>query len=425
MVRPLPSTPAEWVKEILDAIADARKTKPFGILTRHPITDAKLFHLATLVCIKFRGGNLRGPEAKRVIETALANYVANSDPQSIDHGLESKPMLAFAVCYVGAHIALDLLNEQEAEAILNHCQEHLEENRAPMLAKAVIFTVLTYLISWLLVGLYFAFGGTWTRPGALILSVVYMFVPMTVAVIVQKWLFKAPLKGPLRINFRPNRWFAVAWLLPPAIAVAAIGIALLLPGVTFTTDIGPVLERFRDVVPPEQLAQMKQRAESLPVHPFWLGLVLGLIAGVTVNAVAAFGEEVGWRGLLQGELAEFGFWKSSIIIGVIWGFWHAPLILQGHNYPQHPWAGVFMMTVFTVLLSPLMAHLTSRANSVIAAAIFHGTLNATAGLAIIVVKGGSDLTVGVTGVAGIVTLLLANLGLLLFQRRTGTSGLVA
>jgi hypothetical protein len=53
--------------------------------------------------------------------------VVNSDPDGIDHGLETKPMLAFAVCYVGAHLALDLLDEQEAEAILNYCEAHLGE----------------------------------------------------------------------------------------------------------------------------------------------------------------------------------------------------------------------------------------------------------------------------------------------------------
>ena len=58
-----------------------------------------------------------------MIETALANYVANSD----QHGLESRPMLAFVLCYVGAHLALDLLNEQDADAILNYCEEHLDE----------------------------------------------------------------------------------------------------------------------------------------------------------------------------------------------------------------------------------------------------------------------------------------------------------
>ena len=61
-------------------------------------------------------------------ETALANYVVNSDPDGIDHGLEAKPMLAFALCYVATHLALDMLDEQEAEAILVYCEEHLGED---------------------------------------------------------------------------------------------------------------------------------------------------------------------------------------------------------------------------------------------------------------------------------------------------------
>ena len=101
-----------------------RKAKPFGWLRLHLITDADLFHLAPLVCLKFRGRKTRGTEAKRVTETALANYVANAD----EHGLKSRPMLAFVLCYVGAHLALDLLNEQDAEAILNYCEEHLGED---------------------------------------------------------------------------------------------------------------------------------------------------------------------------------------------------------------------------------------------------------------------------------------------------------
>ena len=127
-MRELPTTPKQWLDEIRLAIADANGTKPFGILTGHPITDADLFHLAPLVCLKFRGRKTRGSEAKRVTETALANYVANSDPDGIDHDLETKPMLAFALCYVATHLALDLLDEKEAEAILVHCEKHLGEN---------------------------------------------------------------------------------------------------------------------------------------------------------------------------------------------------------------------------------------------------------------------------------------------------------
>src|SRR5260370_32753429 len=124
---PLPNTPAEWLKEIRLAIADAGEAKPFGRATGQPITDANLFHLATLVCLKFRGRKLKGREARRVTEVALANYVVNSDPEGIDHGLEQRPMMAFTLCYVAAHLALDLLDEQQAEAILTYCEERLEE----------------------------------------------------------------------------------------------------------------------------------------------------------------------------------------------------------------------------------------------------------------------------------------------------------
>ena len=37
------------------------------------------------------------------------------------------PDFVFAVCYVTAHLALDLMDEKKAEAILNYCEEHLEE----------------------------------------------------------------------------------------------------------------------------------------------------------------------------------------------------------------------------------------------------------------------------------------------------------
>ena len=125
--RLLPMTPAAWLAEIKLAIADAQKTKPFGWLTGRRITNANLFHLAPLVALKFRGRESRGPEAERVTETALANYVVNSDPDGIDHGLKAKPMLAFALCYIAAHLALDLLDERQADAILTYCEGHLNE----------------------------------------------------------------------------------------------------------------------------------------------------------------------------------------------------------------------------------------------------------------------------------------------------------
>jgi len=282
--------------------------------------------------------------------------------------------------------------------------------------KATIFLCLTFLASYLMVTLYLYLGGKWVMPGTLVVSIVYMFVPMIMAIVVQKFIYKESLREPLGISFKLNRWFLVAWLLPPVIAFATLGVSLLLPGVEFSPQMAGLMERFKSTLTPEQLQQMEQQMTAFPIHPFWISLLQGLIAGITVNAVAGFGEELGWRGLLQKEFGFMGFWRSSALIGVIWGIWHAPLILLGHNYPQHPVAGVFMMTVFTLLLSPIFSYVRLKAKSVIAAAIIHGSLNATVGLALMVVAGGNDLTIGVTGLAGFIVLALVNFCLFLYDR---------
>ncbi len=121
MARPLPKTPDQWLKEIRLAWKDSRDTKPFAWLTGTKLTDADLFHLAPLVCLKFRGRKTKGPEAERVTKGALANYVVNTDSK----GLETRPKMAFALCYVAAHLVLDLVDEKAAEEILCYCEDHL------------------------------------------------------------------------------------------------------------------------------------------------------------------------------------------------------------------------------------------------------------------------------------------------------------
>ena len=130
MKKPLPRTPAQWLNEIKLAIADAKEAKPLGPFVGTEITDANLFHLAPLVCLKFRGKKLEGREADRVKKVALANYIANTNPEGVDHGLEHQPLMAFTLCYVTAHLALDLVDEKLTEAILTYCEEHLEEGES-------------------------------------------------------------------------------------------------------------------------------------------------------------------------------------------------------------------------------------------------------------------------------------------------------
>ena len=76
-----------------------------------------------------------------------------------------------------------------------------------------------------------------------------------------------------------------------------------------------------------------------------------------------------------------------------------------------------MMTIWCILLTPLFLYVTIKAKSVIAAAIMHGTLNGTAGIALIVIEGGNDLTIGMMGLAGFISLMIFISALFVYDSR--------
>ncbi len=275
-----------------------------------------------------------------------------------------------------------------------------------------LFLLIAFGGSWGLAGAVWAAGFRLTPTIAILVGVPYMFFPALGAWVVERRR-GAKVRESLEVRFRPNRWWVIGWLSPLALAFVTLGLGLLLvPGTHLVTDAGAMLARAGAQLSPEQLAQAKAKLERIP---FALLLLLQMAqaigAGPTINALAASGEELGWRGFLQREWAPLGFWKSSLLIGALWGPWHAALILQGYNYPQHPVIGVAMMTALTMLLAPLIAAVRLHGRSVVAAAIAHGSFNAAAGFPLVLISGGSDLTVGVTGLAGLLTLALANLAL--------------
>src|SRR5699024_748497 len=127
-------------------------------------------------------------------------------------------------------------------------------------------------------------------------------------------------------------------------------------------------------------------------------------------AIFAFGEEIGWRGFLLREFQVLGFWKASLLIGLIWGLWHAPLtIFAGHNYPSTPIFGILMMTLFCMLMSPILSFITIKSRSVFPAAFFHGVINGSASLGIMIVAGGdAEFLNGLIGLAGFIVVWVLN-----------------
>jgi membrane protease YdiL (CAAX protease family) len=258
---------------------------------------------------------------------------------------------------------------------------------------------------WL--GLREAKGIMYTVFGA-----VYMLLPAACAIILQIINKEKPFSN-LYVSFKFNRWFIVAGLVPVFYAFMTLGVNILFPNVSFSANYEGMLSSF----PAEQAAVAVQQLSLFPPVVFLLIQVVGaLFAGYTLNALFGFGEELGWRGYLLQALHDKKLIPVSLIIGMVWGLWHFPLILIGHNYPQHPVIGVGMMVIFCILLTPTMIYIVIKSKSVITAAIFHGTFNAIAGITILYIVGGNDITNEATGIAGFLALLLVNFAFYLFDK---------
>ena len=231
-----------------------------------------------------------------------------------------------------------------------------------------------------------------------------MLIPL-LAVLFTQLIFKEPVFRNLGISFKFNRWWWIGWLLMPVVALAVLGVTLLMPGARWTPD--------------SEMIQMTlaQMPEGFGVWGIiGISLVSGLITGATLNAVFGFGEEIAWRGFLMKEFKGRRFLTAALWIGIIWGFWHAPIILNGHNYPQHPAAGVFMMVAMCLLLTPILMYFRQKSGSVIVPAIMHGTFNAVVGITNLMVTPANDLLYGGPGLAGLIVLLIVNIALFLMDR---------
>lgn len=109
-------------------------------------------------------------------------------------------------------------------------------------------------------------------------------------------------------------------------------------------------------------------------------ILMGVFLSPFLNIINCFGEEWGWRGyLLPKMLKRFKVVPTLLITGVIWGLWHAPLTVMGHNYGLgyrgFPVTGILAMCVFCIVIGILLSYVTIKTNSCIPAIMGHGTIN--------------------------------------------------
>lgn len=256
----------------------------------------------------------------------------------------------------------------------------------------------------------------------IILAVFYMLIPAIAVIIVQKFIYKHPL-GEYGFTFKNIS--VKHLLLTPVFYLAfvflATGIVFLFGNILHIDGFG-VLTFLQENINAniEKIINGRTDITKLnipaPEILFFLCVFGGIFSGLTMNLLFTFGEEFGWRGLLLKETQYMGFWKSNFLIGFIWGIWHAPIILMGHNYPGYPIAGVGMMILFCISLSFLQAYLRLRSKTILAPSAFHGMLNAGAPAVLICMINYNPLIGSIAGAAGILSAIIITAVILLCDR---------
>ena len=282
--------------------------------------------------------------------------------------------------------------------------------------KAIRFSIIVCLFSWAMFAVaHWGFGmGADTPVGLMLFSTLYMFFPIITALVLQA-IDKEKFNHTGLVNFKIKWSWAVAWLLPLVMTLACILVNGLMPGVELKYNAEQLINQYH--IPEDQQEMVREQLGQLPAYLMILiTLISGLIAGITVNAIAAFGEEFGWRNYLVGALREVKFWKAALFSGIVWGIWHFPLILMGHNYPNEPQWGVLLMVVMCILLGAIELYFVLKSKSMIVAAIMHGTINALAGVVIYFTLGGNDFVNGMPGMSGFIVMALTIVCLWIYDK---------
>lgn len=286
-----------------------------------------------------------------------------------------------------------------------------------------IFLGFAFGISWATALVIYLTGGLENSPAitiagaqinlALVLmATFYMFGP-AVANIITRWVTKEGRQNILlRPQFDNGRWlhFLAAWVLPGVLTIFGMVLFFLI----FPRHYNPELSFLRE--------QM-ELAGAGNANP-WLIVIVQTVQAILIapllNALPTFGEEFGWRGYLQPKLMPLGGRKAILLVGVIWGVWHWPVILMGYNfgtaYFGAPLLGPLAMVWFTIVTSALFGWVTIKTDNVWPAVIGHGALNGIAALSLLFIQGEPSTLLGPTPVGLIGGAGFTILALIIFLR---------
>ena len=221
-------------------------------------------------------------------------------------------------------------------------------------------------------------------------------------------------------NLKGNiKTYLLAWFAPGILTFLGAGLYFLI----FPDNLDLKFSYF--------IATLESTGAPLETLPIPIGLLMlvqcvqAIFLAPILNFVTCFGEEWGWRGYLLPKMKNLLPTVPMLIItGIIWGLWHAPLTIIGHNYGLgywgFPFTGIAMMCVFCTVLGVFMSYVTLKTKSCIPAIVAHGAINGIAAIGMYFTFDGGNPFIGPvpTGIIGLMPFILVAAVMLIHLKKT-------
>ncbi|MGL5316303.1 MAG: CPBP family intramembrane glutamic endopeptidase [Peptostreptococcaceae bacterium] len=254
--------------------------------------------------------------------------------------------------------------------------------------KIYTFLGINFLLTWI-IAFGLMFNGGYSNPSAMLIITSCMFMP-AISVIITTLITKNKFKDVwFKPNFKGNlKYYLIGWLSPIILIILGSLVYFIIFPSHFDGSMSVMIDATKN--------QLSALGQSIPSDAQLKSmLIIQLVTAIFIAPVANFipclGEELGWRGyLLPNLLEKYTPFKATLISGVIWGIWHAPMIAMGHNYglnyPTAPWGGIFAMILFCVFLGSLLSYISIKSKSCIPAVIGHAMVNGFASFGVVFIS---------------------------------------
>ena len=289
------------------------------------------------------------------------------------------------------------------------------ENKVLEKKRIYIYLAISFGIAWITGLVIYLTGGLVNSPmvagnislALVLLATTYMGAPALANLLTRIITKEGWQNAFLRLNFKRGwRYWLLAWFGPGILTIIGAFVFFLIFPVYYDAN----LTVLRGMLEGSAATAGLPIAEINPWVIVFAQTIQAMLIAPVLNALPTLGEEFGWRAYLQPKLMNRMDGRRAILLtGVIWGVWHWPAILMGHNYglvyPGAPWLGPLAMVWFCIVLGTFIGWVTIRGGSVWPAVIAHGAINGIAGIGILLAQGDVNpllgpMPVGVIGSVG-------------------------